>query len=159
MHALLLSCICNCIIGTIRNWELFFHRYLWFRFEEIRAPQGPVRETGTEEDGWLQGKEQRWFRDSSDMCSHRVSEGEWAGRCAESRGTENTAALGPGHWFVRLCSMSPNQPESAYVWAFTCLERVQRGCCRSDLSPLFSWECKFPAFAALMGWDTVQLLL
>lgn len=31
------------------------------------------------------------------MGSHGVSEGMWAGRCAESRGSENTAALGPGH--------------------------------------------------------------
>lgn len=63
----------------------------------MSTPQGPVRETGTEEDNWLQGKEQRWFRNNSDMGSHGVSEGEWAGRCAESRGTENTAALGPEH--------------------------------------------------------------
>lgn len=61
------------------------------------APQHPIRERDTEEDDWPQGKEQRWFRDSGGVGSHGVSEGEWAGRCAESRGTENTAALGPGH--------------------------------------------------------------
>lgn len=100
MYALLLSCICNCIIGTILNWELFFRWYLWFRFEEISSPASCQGER--HRGGWLvQEKEQWWFRDISGWGSYGVSEGEWAGDVQKGEGERIQLHLDQDIWFVR----------------------------------------------------------
>lgn len=53
------------------------------------------------------------FGDSNGMGSHGMSEGEWAGRCAESRGTEGhgCAWTGKADLLEKLSSTSLNQHE------------------------------------------------